>query len=80
MSFYKITDPEERRRMFEKLAATRKNVREQFLEDKIGRKLGNFFQTRRRIAKRINKEYNGTTHTYQRGYYSKSGSDTIWIH
>ena len=37
MSFYKITDPKERRRMFEKLAQTRKNVREQFLEDKIGR-------------------------------------------
>ena len=36
MSFYKITDPNERRRMFEKLARTRKNVREQFLEDKIG--------------------------------------------
>ena len=36
MSFYKITDPEERRRMFEKLAQTRKNVREHFLEDKIG--------------------------------------------
>ena len=36
MSFYKITDPNERRRMFEKLAQTRKNVREQFLEEKIG--------------------------------------------
>ena len=36
MSFYKITDPKERRRMFEKLSQTRKNVREQFLEDKIG--------------------------------------------
>ena len=36
MSFYKITDPNERRRMFEKLAETRKNVRKQFLEDKIG--------------------------------------------
>lgn len=37
MSFYKITDPIERRRMFEKLAKTRKNVREQFLGDKIGK-------------------------------------------
>ena len=37
MSFYKITDPKERRRMFEKLAQTRENVREQFLEDKIGK-------------------------------------------
>ena len=36
MSFYKITDPKERRRMFEKLSQTRKNVREQFLEEKIG--------------------------------------------
>ena len=36
MSFYKITDPKERRRMFEKLAQTRKNVREHFLEDKLG--------------------------------------------
>ena len=26
MSFYKITDPTERRRMFEKLSQTRKNV------------------------------------------------------
>ena len=37
MSFYKITDPKERRRMFEKLTQTRKNVQEQFLEDKIGK-------------------------------------------
>ena len=37
MSFYKITDPKERRRMFEKLSETRKNVQEQFLEDKIGK-------------------------------------------
>ena len=37
MSFYKITDPRERRRMFEKLTQTRKNVQEQFLEDKIGK-------------------------------------------
>ena len=37
MSFYKITDPKERRRMIEKLTQTRKNVQEQFLEDKIGR-------------------------------------------
>ena len=37
MSFYKITDPKERRRMFEKLTQTRKHVQEQFLEDKIGR-------------------------------------------
>ena len=37
MSFYKITDPTERRRMFEKLAETRKNVKEQFLEDRIGK-------------------------------------------
>ena len=37
MSFYKITDPEERRRMIERLTQTRKNVQEQFLEDKIGR-------------------------------------------
>ena len=37
MSFYKITDPKERRRMFEKLTQTRKNVQEQFLDDKIGR-------------------------------------------
>lgn len=37
MSFFKITDPNERRRMFEKLSQTRKNVREQFLEDKIGK-------------------------------------------
>ena len=29
-------DPNERRRMFEKPAETRKNVRKQFLEDKIG--------------------------------------------
>ena len=36
MSFYKITDPKERRRMFEKLAQTRKNVREHFLVDKLG--------------------------------------------
>ena len=36
MSFYKITDPKERRRMIEKLTQTRKNVQEQFLEDKIG--------------------------------------------
>ena len=36
MSFYKITDPKERRRMIEKLAQTRKNVREHFLEDKLG--------------------------------------------
>ena len=35
--FYKITDPQERRRMFEKLTQTRKNVQEQFLEDKIGK-------------------------------------------
>ena len=37
MSFYKIADPTERRRMFEKLAQTRRNVQEQFLEDKIGK-------------------------------------------
>ena len=37
MPFYKITDPKERRRMFEKLTQTRKNVQEQFLEDKIGK-------------------------------------------
>ena len=37
MSFYKITDPKERRRMFEKLTQTRKNVQEQFLADKIGK-------------------------------------------
>ena len=37
MSFYKITDPKERRRMFEKLTQTRKNVQQQFLEDKIGK-------------------------------------------
>ena len=37
MSFYKITDPKERRRMIEKLIQTRKNVQEQFLEDKIGK-------------------------------------------
>ena len=37
MSFYKITDPNERRRMFEKLAKTRKSVRDNFLEDKIGK-------------------------------------------
>ena len=37
MSFYKITDPKERRRMIEKLTQTRKNVQEQFLEDKIGK-------------------------------------------
>ena len=37
MSFYKITDPKERRRMFEKLTQTRKNVQEQFLEDQIGK-------------------------------------------
>ena len=37
MSFYKITDPKERRRMIEKLAQTRKNVREQFLDEKIGK-------------------------------------------
>ena len=37
MSFYKITDPKERRRMFEKLTQTRKNVQvEQFLKEKIG--------------------------------------------
>ena len=37
MSFYKITDPKEIRRMFEKLSQTRKHVQEQFLEDKIGK-------------------------------------------
>ena len=37
MSFYKITDPKERRRMIEKLAQTRKNVQEQFLDEKIGK-------------------------------------------
>ena len=36
MSFYKITDPKERSRMFEKVTQTRKNVREHFLEDKLG--------------------------------------------
>ena len=36
MSFYKITDPNERRRMFEKLAKTKKNVRDNLLADKIG--------------------------------------------
>ena len=49
MSLYKITDPKERRRMFEKLSQTRKNVQEQFLEDKIGKiqsgqSLKNFFK------------------------------------
>ena len=37
MSFYKITDPKERRRMIEKLAQTRKNVQEQFLDEKLGK-------------------------------------------
>ena len=37
MSFYKITEPKERRRMFQKLTQTRKNVQEQFLEDKGGK-------------------------------------------
>ena len=37
MSFYKIADLTERRRMFEKLTQTRKNIHEQFLEDKIGK-------------------------------------------
>ena len=36
MSFYKITDPKERRRMFEKLERTKKNIRDQFLQEKIG--------------------------------------------
>ena len=60
MSFYKITDPKERRRMIEKLTQTRKNVQEQFLEDNIGKiesseSLKTFFQTDHRVAKRIDK-------------------------
>ena len=60
MSFYKITDPKERRRMFEKLTQTRKNVQEQFLEDKIGKielsqSLKKFFKPITESQKRIDK-------------------------
>ena len=65
MSFYKITDPKERRRMFEKLSQTRKNVQEQFLEDKIGKiessqSLKKFFkpitESQREITKEIKEQ------------------------
>ena len=61
MSFYKITDPKERRRMFEKLNQTRKNVQEQFLEDKIGKiessqSLKKFFKPITESQKEITKE------------------------
>ena len=61
MSFYKITDPKERRRMFEKLSQTRKNVQEQFLEDKIGKiessqSLKKFFKPITESQKEITKE------------------------
>ena len=61
MSFYKITDPKERRRMFEKLTQTRKNVQEQFLEDKIGKiessqSLKKFFKPITESQKEITKE------------------------
>ena len=61
MSFYKIADPTERRRMFEKLAQTRKNVQEQFLEDKIGKiessaSLKKFFKPITESQKEITKE------------------------
>ena len=61
MSFYKITDPKERRRMFEKLTQTRKNVQEQFLEDKIGKiesseSLKKFFKPVTESQKDITKE------------------------
>ena len=61
MSFYKIADPTERRRMFEKLAQTRKNVQEQFLEDKIGKiessqSLKKFFKPVTESQKEITKE------------------------
>ena len=61
MSFYKITDPKERRRMFEKLSHTRKNVQEQFLEDKIGKiessqSLKKFFKPVTESQKEITKE------------------------
>ena len=71
MSFYKITDPKERRRMIEKLIQTRKNVQEQFLEDKIGKiesseSLKNIFQTNHRVAKRIDKGNQRSTRTNKR--------------
>ena len=61
MSFYKIADPTERRRMFEKLAQTRRNVQEQFLEDKIGKiessqSLKKFFKPITESQKEITKE------------------------
>ena len=66
MSFYKITDPTERRRMFEKLTQTRKNVQEQFLEDKIGKiesskSLKKFFkpvtESQRELKKEIKEQF-----------------------
>ena len=61
MSFYKIADLTERRRMFEKLSQTRKNVQEQFLEDKIGKiessgSLKKFFKPVTESQKEITKE------------------------
>ena len=61
MSFYKIADPTERRRMFEKLTQTKKNVQEQFLEDKIGKiessaSLKKFFKPVTELQKEITKE------------------------
>ena len=65
MSFYKITDPKERRRIFEKLTQTRKNVQEQFLEDKLGKiessqSLKKFFkpvtESQRELTKKIKEQ------------------------
>ena len=61
MSFYKITDPEERRRMMERLTQTRKNVQDQFLEDKIGRiqsseRLKTFFKPVTESQRELTKE------------------------
>ena len=61
MSFYKITDPEERRRMMERLTQTRKHVQEQFLEDKIGRiesseRLKTFFKPVTESQRELTKE------------------------
>ena len=62
MSFYKITDPEERRRMIEKFTQTRENVQEQFLEDKIGRiesseSLKTFFKPVTESQRELTKEF-----------------------